>query len=108
MIEPTESESRYELDRFCDAMIAIKGEIDAIGAGEIGHDESMLANSPHPAENLVADDWDRAYPREDAAYPVSGLRRDKYWVPVSRIDNAYGDRNIICECPPIEAYIDGV
>jgi len=108
MIEPTESESRYELDRFCDAMIAIKGEIDAIGAGEISHLESMLGNSPHPAENLVADDWDRAYPREDAAYPVSGLRRDKYWVPVSRIDNAYGDRNIICECPPIEAYIDGV
>jgi glycine dehydrogenase len=108
MIEPTESEPRIELDRFCDAMIAIKAEIDAIGAGEIGHAESMLANAPHPAENVVADDWDRGYSREAAAYPVPGLRRDKYWVPVSRIDNAYGDRHIICACPPMEAYEQGI
>jgi glycine dehydrogenase len=108
MIEPTESEPRIELDRFCDAMIAIKAEIDAIGAGEIGHAESMLANAPHPAENVVADDWDRDYSREAAAYPVPGLRRDKYWVPVSRIDNAYGDRHIICACPPMEAYEQGI
>ena len=108
MIEPTESEPKVELDRFCDAMIAIKGEIDAIAAGDVTHADSMLANSPHPAENLVVDDWDRAYGREAAAYPVAGLRRDKYWVPVSRIDNAYGDRHIICACPPIEAYLDGV
>jgi glycine dehydrogenase len=108
MIEPTESEPKVELDRFCDAMIVIKAEIDAIGAGEVGHAESVLANAPHPAENVVADDWDRAYSREDAAYPVPGLRRDKYWVPVSRIDNAYGDRHIICACPPMEAYEDGI
>jgi glycine dehydrogenase len=108
MIEPTESESKGELDRFCDAMIAIRSEIDAIGSGEVDHGASMLANAPHPAENLVADEWERAYSREDAAYPVSGLRRDKYWVPVSRIDNAYGDRHIVCSCPPIEAYIDGI
>jgi glycine dehydrogenase len=108
MIEPTESEPKVELDRFCDAMIAIKAEIDAIGAGEVGHAESVLANAPHPAENVVADDWDRAYSREEAAYPVPGLRRDKYWVPVSRIDNAYGDRHIICACPPMEAYEHGI
>ena len=108
MIEPTESEPKVELDRFCDAMIAVKAEIDAIGAGEVGHAESVLANAPHPAENVVADDWDRGYSREAAAYPVPGLRRDKYWVPVSRIDNAYGDRHIICACPPMEAYEDGI
>jgi glycine dehydrogenase len=108
MIEPTESEPKVELDRFCDAMIAIKGEIDAIAGGDVTHADSMLANSPHPAENLVVDDWDRAYGREAAAYPVAGLRRDKYWVPVSRIDNAYGDRHIICACPPMEAYLDGM
>jgi len=108
MIEPTESEPKAELDRFCDAMIAIKGEIDAIAADDVAHSDSMLANSPHPAENLIVDEWDRAYGREAAAYPVAGLRRDKYWVPVSRIDNAYGDRHIICACPPMEAYLDGM
>jgi glycine cleavage system P protein (glycine dehydrogenase) len=108
MIEPTESEPKYELDRFCEAMIAIKGEIDAIAAGDVSHADSMLAHAPHPAENLLADDWDRPYTREEAAYPVEGLRRDKYWVPVSRIDNAYGDRHIVCSCPPIEAYMEGI
>jgi glycine dehydrogenase len=108
MIEPTESESKVELDRFCDAMIAIKGEIDAIAAGEVTHADSVLANAPHPAENVVADDWARSYSREQAAYPVHGLRRDKYWVPVSRIDNVFGDRHIVCSCPPIEAYEQGI
>ena len=108
MIEPTESESKAELDRFCDAMIAIKGEIDAIAAGEVTHADSVLANAPHPAENVVADDWARPYSREQAAYPVHGLRRDKYWVPVSRIDNVFGDRHIVCSCPPIEAYEQGI
>ncbi len=108
MIEPTESESKAELDRFCDAMIAIKGEIDAIAAGEVTHADSVLANAPHPAENVVADDWARSYSREQAAYPVHGLRRDKYWVPVSRIDNVFGDRHIVCSCPPIEAYEQGI
>ena len=108
MIEPTESESKAELDRFCDAMIAIKGEIDAIAAGQVTHADSVLANAPHPAENVVTDDWARSYSREQAAYPVEGLRRDKYWVPVSRIDNAFGDRHIVCSCPPIEAYEQGI
>ncbi len=104
MIEPTESESRFELDRFCDAMIAIKGEIDAVEDGSIAVEDSALRRAPHPAEDLLADEWDRPYERETAAYPVEGLRRTKYWVPVSRIDNAFGDRHLVCACPPMEAY----
>ncbi len=104
MIEPTESESKYELDRFCDAMIAIKSEIDAVARGDVDVEASVLRRSPHPAEDLVANEWDRPYEREEAAYPVEHLRRDKYWVPVSRIDNAFGDRHLVCSCPPMEAY----
>jgi len=104
MIEPTESESRFELDRFCDAMIAIKGEIDAVASGSVTVEESALRRAPHPAEDLLVDEWDRPYERETAAYPVDGLRRNKYWVPVSRIDNAFGDRHVVCACPPMEAY----
>jgi glycine dehydrogenase len=104
MIEPTESESLYEMDRFVDAMIAIKGEIDAVGeSGNV--DESALRNAPHTAEDLLIDSWDRPYSREDAAYPVDSLRSGKYWSPVGRVDNAYGDRNVMCECPPIESYM---
>ncbi len=104
MIEPTESESRFELDRFCDAMIAIRGEIDAVASGSVEIEESALRRAPHPAEDLLVDEWDRPYERETAAYPVDGLRRNKYWVPVSRIDNAFGDRHVVCACPPMEAY----
>ena len=104
MIEPTESESLVELDRFVDAMIQIRAEIDRVASGEVELDNSVLRNAPHPAEDLLTDEWDRPYSREVAAYPVPSLRADKYWPPVSRIDNAYGDRNIFCECPPIEAY----
>jgi len=104
MIEPTESESKYELDRFVDAMIAIREEIDAVPEG--GIDESALRHAPHPAEDVVDDSWDRSYSREAAAYPVASLREDKYWVPVGRIDNAYGDRHVFCACPPIEAFED--
>ncbi len=104
MVEPTESESLYELDRFIDAMIAIKGEIDAVAAGEVDAEESILRNSPHTAEDLLVDDWDRPYSREQAAYPVEGLRAWKYWVPVGRIDNAYGDRHVMCACPPTDEY----
>ncbi|MEN8113616.1 MAG: aminomethyl-transferring glycine dehydrogenase [Actinomycetota bacterium] len=107
MIEPTESESKYELDRFCDAMIAIKGEIDAVAAGDVSLEDSVLRRSPHPAEVVSADEWDRSYGREEAAYPLDTLRRDKYWVPVSRIDNAFGDRHVFCSCPPMEAYEAG-
>jgi glycine dehydrogenase len=104
MIEATESESLAEVDRFCDAMIAIKGEIDQVAAGTWPADDNPLHNAPHPAEDVTTDDWTHPYPRELAAYPVAALRRDKYWVPVSRIDGAYGDRNVMCSCPPLEAY----
>jgi len=104
MIEPTESESLAEIDRLCDALIAIKGEVDRIASGEWPVDDNPLSNAPHTAEDVVADGWARPYPRELAAYPAPGLRGDKYWPPVSRIDNPYGDRNLVCACPPIEAY----
>ncbi len=104
MIEPTESESLAELDRFCDAMIAIRDEIDAVASGAVPLDDSALRHAPHPAEDLLVDDWDRPYTRADAAYPVASQRSDKYWPPVSRIDQGYGDRHLVCTCPPIEAY----
>ena len=104
MIEPTESESRTELDRFCEAMIAIAGEIADIESGTIAHAESALAHAPHTAEDLLVSDWDRPYSREQAAYPMASLRSGKYWPPVSRIDGAAGDRNLVCACPPPEAY----
>jgi glycine dehydrogenase len=104
MIEPTESESLYEIDRFIDAMIAIKGEIDQVAAGDVTADDSVLRNSPHTAEDLLVTDWPHPYTREDAAYPVPALREWKYWVPVGRVDNAFGDRNVVCACPPIEDY----
>jgi glycine dehydrogenase len=106
MIEPTESESLAEVDRFCDAMIAIKAEIDRVASGEWPHEQSPLANAPHTAEDLLAAHWDRPYTREQAAYPVGGQRRAKYWPPVSRIDGGYGDRNLVCACPPPEAFED--
>jgi glycine dehydrogenase len=106
MVEPTESESKHELDRFCDAMIAIRDEIRRVEAGDWPLDDSPLRHAPHPAADIVADDWGRPYPRELAAFPVDTVRTDKYWVPVSRIDNVYGDRNVVCACPPVEAYED--
>jgi len=108
MIEPTESEPLAEIDRFCEAMIAIKGEIDQVASGEVAHDDSALAHAPHTAEDLLAADWDRPYTREEAAYPVRSLRRGKYWPPVSRIDGGYGDRNLVCACPPPEAFEDSL
>ncbi len=104
MVEPTESEPLVELDRFCAAMAAIADEIAEIEAGAMDHDSSALANAPHTAEDLLVADWDRPYSREQAAYPVDGLRRSKYWPPVSRIDGAAGDRNLVCACPPPEAF----
>ena len=104
MIEPTESESLYELDRFIDAMIAIKGEIDQVAVGDVSAEDSVLRSSPHTAEDLMVTDWPHPYTREDAAYPVPALREWKYWVPVGRVDNAFGDRNIMCACPPMEDY----
>jgi glycine dehydrogenase len=104
MIEPTESEALEELDRFCTAMIAIRDEIRRVEVGEWSHDESPLAHAPHPAADVATDTWDRAYSREVAAYPDGAAPDAKYWPPVSRIDGAYGDRNVMCSCPPIEAY----
>ena len=98
MVEPTESENLYELDRFCDAMIAIKAEIDAVGAGEWPLDDNPLHNAPHTADCLIGE-WEHPYPARLAAFPVPGLRQDKYWPPVRRIDGAYGDRNLVCGCP---------
>ena len=104
MIEPTESESKAELDRFCDAMLAIRAEIAEIEAGTVAHEDSALANAPHTADLLVAPDWERPYSKERAFHPLPGSREDKYWPPVGRIDNVYGDRHLACACPPPEAY----
>ena len=104
MIEPTESESKAELDRFCDAMLAIRAEIAEIEAGTIAHEDSALAHAPHTADLLVAPRWDRAYSKERAFFPLPGSREGKFWPPVARIDNVYGDRHLACACPPPEAY----
>jgi glycine dehydrogenase len=106
MVEPTESESLAELDRFCTAMIAIRDEIRRVESGEWTHDASPLAAAPHPAADVVGRAWDHVYSRELAAYPIPALRDDKYWPPVSRIDGVYGDRHVVCSCGPIESYAD--
>jgi glycine dehydrogenase len=103
MVEPTESENLAELDRFCDAMIAIRAEIDRIAAGEWPAEDNPLRNAPHTAA-MVVGEWDRPYPREVGAYPAGTPRLDKYWPPVRRIDQGYGDRNLMCSCPPLSAY----
>lgn len=104
MIEPTESESKAELDKFADAMISIAEEITEIENGVYPKDDNVLINAPHPAQNVIATEWKHAYSREKAAYPKADLVASKYWVPVSRIDNAYGDRNLMCTCPSVEEY----
>ncbi len=104
MVEPTESEDLAEIDRFIDAMIAIKGEIDAVAAGEWPVEDNPLRGAPHTAESVVSSEWAHPYARERAAYPVHSLVRGKYWPPVRRIDQAYGDRNLVCACPPPEAF----
>jgi len=104
MIEPTESESKAELDRFCDAMIAIREEIRAIEKGKADRADNVLKNAPHTAASLVSNTWSHPYPREQAAYPAPWLREHKFWPAVGRIDNPYGDRNLVCTCPPMEHY----
>jgi glycine dehydrogenase len=106
MVEPTESEDVAELDRFIDAMIAIRHEIALVASGEYDAADNPLKNAPHTASMLVSDDWKHSYARETAAYPAGGDRRAKYWPPVRRIDQAYGDRNLMCACPPPEAFAD--
>ncbi|MEO1134405.1 MAG: aminomethyl-transferring glycine dehydrogenase, partial [Cyanobacteria bacterium J06639_1] len=106
MVEPTESESKAELDRFCDAMIAIRKEIDAIANGESDREDNPLKNAPHTAVMVTADEWPHRYSREVGAYPASWTREFKFWPAVRRIDNAYGDRNFVCSCLPLSAYED--
>ena len=103
MVEPTESETKAELDRFCDAMISIRDEIRAIEGGAVDAENNPLKNAPHTVEDLVGD-WDRPYSREDGCYPAGAFRVDKYWPPVNRVDNAWGDRHLVCTCPPLEEY----
>lgn len=104
MVEPTESEDLAELDRFCDAMLAIRSEIDDIGSGRIPLEESPLRNAPHTIDDLIADTWDRPYSREVAAYPAPWIRANKFWPTCGRVDNVYGDRNLVCTCPPLSVY----
>ena len=104
MVEPTESEDLEELDRFIEAMAQIHAEMTDVAEGRAKAETSVLRMAPHTAEVLTADEWDREYSRASAGYPFARLRRAKYWVPVGRIDGAAGDRNFVCECPPIEAF----
>jgi glycine dehydrogenase len=104
MVEPTESEGRRELDRFCEAMIAIRREINDVAEGRWDVADSPLRHAPHTAEDVAADAWPHPYGRELAAFPVDGLRAAKYFPPVSRIDAAAGDRHLVCSCPPLDAY----
>ena len=104
MVEPTESESKAELDRFCDAMIAIRTEIQEIELGTADADDNVLKMAPHTVAEVPADEWAHPYTRQQAAFPVEGLRDAKLWPTVARVDNAYGDRNLVCSCPPMEAY----
>ena len=104
MIEPTESESKSELDRFCEAMISIKKEIDDVVKGKLNIDDNPLINAPHTALQTMSDKWNHSYSREQAAFPANWLKKHKYWPSVSRVDNAHGDRNLVCSCPPMETY----
>jgi glycine dehydrogenase len=104
MIEPTESESKAELDRFCEAMISIRNEIKEVIDQKIDAKNNVLKNAPHTAEVVMANEWLRPYSREQAAYPLEWVGENKFWPTVSRIDSAYGDRNLICTCEPIESY----
>ena len=106
MVEPTESESLAELDRFCDAMITIREEIRAVEEGRLPANDNPLVNAPHTLAELTVEQWAHPYSRRQAAYPVDSLRNDKYWAPVGRVDNVYGDRNLFCACPAIDSYRD--
>ncbi|HEY3884117.1 MAG TPA: hypothetical protein VGL62_02825, partial [Vicinamibacterales bacterium] len=105
MIEPTESEPKEELDRFCDALIAIRGEIQAVLDGRTDAKDNVLKNAPHTADMVASDEWSHPYSREEAAFPLPFVRARKVWPAVARIDNPYGDRNLLCACPPIEAFV---
>ncbi len=104
MIEPTESESKEELDRFCEALISIHAEIKAIETGRADKTNNVLKNAPHTAESVVSEKWDRPYPREQAAFPAPWLKQHKFWPAVGRIDNVWGDRNLVCTCGSVEDF----
>jgi glycine dehydrogenase len=104
MIEPTESESKAELDRFCDALISIREEIRAVEEGRADRDANVLKRAPHTVHAVTATVWDRPYSREQAAFPAAWVRAHKFWPAVARIDNTYGDRNLVCVCPPTESF----
>ncbi len=106
MVEPTESESKAELDRFCEAMISIRKEIKEIEEGKFDKTDNVIKNAPHTCKFVLNDDWNKAYSRQKAAYPLTWIKDNKFWPSVSRVDNAYGDRNLVCSCAPIEAYIE--
>jgi glycine dehydrogenase len=104
MIEPTESEPKEELDRFCEALLTIRDEIEQISLGIVDRTDNALKNAPHTAAMVTADEWRHDYSRSQAAYPAPWTRHHKFWPPVRRVDNAYGDRNLVCACPPVEEY----
>lgn len=104
MIEPTESESKAELDRFCEAMITIREEIREIERDQYPKDNNVLVNAPHTASDLAADHWPRPYSRNKAFFPLAWVKENKFFVPVNRVDNAFGDRNLVCTCPSISEY----
>jgi glycine dehydrogenase len=104
MVEPTESESKYELDKFIESMCSIYQEIEAIKTGKADKENNLLKNSPHSEQELTANDWNHPYSREQACFPLDHIRNNKFQIPVSRIDDAYGDRNLMCTCDPIESY----
>ena len=104
MIEPTESESLKEIDRFCEAMICIRQEIEEIATCKVSYEDNLLKNAPHTAKKLITEVWNHKYSREKAAYPVEGMHQNKYWPPIGRVDNVYGDRNLVCSCPSMEDY----
>jgi glycine dehydrogenase len=106
MIEPTESESKQELDRFCDALISIRQEISEIEQGIADRKDNVLKNAPHTLAEITKDEWNHTYSRSKAAFPLPYIREKKFWASVGRVDNAYGDRNLVCACPPVEAYAE--
>ena len=106
MIEPTESESKDELDRFCDALIGIREEIAAIERGDASREDNVLLSAPHTLQAIASDDWSHPYTRQEAAFPLSWLRNRKFWPSVGRIDNPYGDRNLVCSCSGIDTFLE--
>ena len=104
MVEPTESEDLAELECFCDAMLAIRSEIDDVGSGRLSLEDSPLRNAPHTSEDILSETWGRKYSREVGAYPAPWIKANKFWPSCGRVDNVYGDRNLVCTCPPLSAY----